>query len=275
VDDLLRRLQKLAERFPQESSPLGEGGKDGFAELEEQFVRRYNNAQQLLKAKDAMSATDTIRQRRNVQNEVQAMAETIKKMTDLVNKERTRKARGRKPKITDEELARLEANMSTFANMLTALQEEVRKSQGVGGALLKEAALPLTASATHERAVQRAGVGLETSGAPPLSAEHQQALQEIYRQEDEQDELLEQIAAIIQEAGQIAETINATVTMQRGVLDGIKNEMKKTEDKAVDTNAKAKKALSEKGCSWERMCCLGLVAILILGMVGVVVNTLA
>jgi len=295
LDDLLRRLKKLKEKFPEEGGDRsGARGEDGFNELEDQFLRRYNNAQAMMKqmtvASDTVSVTDTIRQRRNVHNEIAAIGDVIKKMSDLVNKERTRKARGRSSKVSDEELVRREGNMNAFANMLTTLQAEMRKLQGGGeAALLKEAAfasaVPRT-TITREQlfsgasvsgpgghAARSAGVGFDETKDAPLSGEHQQALSEIYRREEEQDQMIDEIGAIIQEAAQIANAINETVTMQRTILEDLSKSIETTQDKLDSTNARLKKSLEERGMSWERMCVVFVCGVLILGLIGVIVNT--
>ena len=63
--------------------------------------------------------------------------------------------------------------------------------------------------------------------------------------------------------------------MQRSLLDDLSKNVEKTEERIVSTNDRLKQALNERGCSWERMCVVFVCGVIILGLLGVIVNTVA
>lgn len=105
-----------------------------------------------------------------------------------------------------------------------------------------------------------------------MSGEQSAALAEIYRRDQEQDQIIEEIGEIIREVGQIAEAINETVVIHQKMLDDVEKHIDTAQDNLDSVNLKLKKTLEQKGMSWERMCMVFLCITLILGLVGVMVN---
>ena len=132
---MLRRLKKLKEKFPDDAGKGGGGKDDDFNDLEDSFLRRISNVQEMIKSigtgSDTKSITEQIRQKRNVHNELQAIAEIMKRMNDMLEKERKRK----KKKVSDEEMQRRETNFQSFAQLLRKVQEGLKKEKAKFGEL--------------------------------------------------------------------------------------------------------------------------------------------
>jgi hypothetical protein len=167
------------------------------------------NVTEMLKAtnsnSDTVSVTDQIRSRTNAHNEITAIADTVRKMGDLIQTERKKKAKG-KGKISDEEMVRRELNIQTFTIKLNQLSQQIQKGRQGPRNELFEGYVPRTtisrdqlfgtgpigqgASQINMAAASRAGVGFtEPAGGASLSAEQQQSLAEIYRRDEEQDKV--------------------------------------------------------------------------------------
>jgi len=198
LDELLRRLKKLKAKFPEEGSAATAGaGADGFAELEETFVRRVANAQELLKtmsaSSDTISVTEQIRSRTNAHQEITAIAETVRKMSELIQQERKRKAKN-KGKINDDELVRREVNIQTFTIKLNQLSQQLQKGRQGPRNELFEGYVPKTTlsrdqlfgtgpigNSVNMAAARGAGVGFtEPAGGAGLSAEQQQSCARLF-----------------------------------------------------------------------------------------------
>src|SRR5688572_12736169 len=100
LDEMLRRLKKLKEKFPDEAGRGGANKEDDFNDLEDGFLSRISNVQELIKnigsgASDTKSITEQIRQKRNVHNELQAISEVLKKMKTMIDKEKKRMEKGK------------------------------------------------------------------------------------------------------------------------------------------------------------------------------------
>lgn len=230
LDELLRRLKKLKAKFPDEETGRGgaTAGGDGFPELEDSFLRRVENVQGMLKEmkekqSDTSSVTDQIRTRRNIHNEITAIAECVHKMNELILQEKRKKAKGR-GKLTDEELVRREVNISSFQTMLGTLQRQMQRGgdkkdaeaalYGVPTTTLSRDQLFATTTSVasgqaeamrNANPAARAGVGSNEMMAPNggLSGEQSAALAEIYRRDQEQDQIIEEVGYKRVERGRI------------------------------------------------------------------------
>ena len=290
LDEMLRRLKKLKEKFPDDSGKGGAGKEDDFNDLEDSFLRRISNVQEMIKSigtgSDTKGITDQIRQKRNVHNELQAIAEIMKRMNDMLEKERKRK----KKKVSDEEMQRRETNFQSFAQLLRKVQDGLRKEKARFGEVDGIAKTTLTkddllfgtgGGGTAGLASRGAGVGMAPGegggdggggGAGGMSAAQQQTLLEIQQRDQEQDLIIEEIGKLIEEAGQIAETIHQTVEIQNKMLDDVEKNIDTVQDNLTSVNVKMRKTLEAKGMSWERMCVLFFCMVFMLGLVGVIVS---
>jgi t-SNARE complex subunit (syntaxin) len=297
--ELMRRLKKLEAKFPKSGSEGTTSGKeDGFPELEEQFIKRLENAKEMVKslstASETVTVTETIRQRRDVHNEVTGIADVVKKMRDTIIKEKKRRAKFLQTGkgLSPEELTRRETKLQAFAQMLQDLERQLRRD-GDDKMAMQEAEAKYLARTTISQgdlfgmanaaggnrgplsAAEMAGIGFDHSssgGTNGLTGEQSQAYAEIQRRDQEQDQIIEEIHAVILETGQIAEAINETVEMQKKLLDSVSQHVEQTQDKLDSVNMKLRKTLEERGMSWERMCMVFVCLCLILGMVGVIIN---
>lgn len=303
LDEMLRRLKKLKEKFPDnERGGGGSGKEDDFNDLEDQFLSRISNVQEMIKsigsgASDTKSITDQIRQKRNVHNELQAIAEIMGRMKANIDKERKRKAKG-KSKVSDEEMQRRETNFLSFTQLLEKVQEGLRKERDKFGTLDSVGRTAMTkedllsgaaggggpsAGGIAGMASRSAGIGVSDGGGGKdgggggggmsgISAAQQQTLLEIQQRDQEQDLIIEEIGKLIEEAGQIAESIHQTVEMQNKMLEDVEKNIETTQDNLTGVNSRLKKTLEAKGMSWERMCMLFFCMVFILGIVGVIVT---
>jgi hypothetical protein len=291
LDEMLRRLKKLKEKFPDDAGKGGAGKEDDFNDLEDSFLRRISNVQEMIKnigaGSDTKSITEQIRQKRNVHNELQGIADIMKRMGDMIEKERRRK----KKKVSDEEMQRRETNFQSFQQLLKKVQDGLRKEKAQFGELDGVAKTTLSredlfsGSGNAGLASRGAGIGMTPGeggggggggdgGMGGISAAQQQTLLEIQQRDQEQDLIIEEIGKLIEEAGQIAETIHQTVEIQNKMLDDVEKNIDTTQSNLTTVNVKLRKTLEAKGMSWERMCVLFFCMVFILGIVGVIVSGL-
>lgn len=217
-------------KFPEEGSNAVAGsGVDGFAELEETFLRRVANATELLKNmsanSDTVSVTEQIRARTNAHAEITAISETVRKMSELIMKEYKLKAKS-KGKLSDDELLRRDQNVKVFTIKLNQLSQQLMQGRQGARNQLFESFVPKTtldrdalfgsgngggggAGNLGAAAASRAGVGMSDPGGEAMSAEQQQALAEIYRRDEEQDKMIEEIGELIQETGALPLAVSA------------------------------------------------------------------
>lgn len=301
MDELVQRLKKLRKRFPEDKDQAGSKQEvSNFTELEDTFLRRSENVQTMLKQmgtrkSDTVGITAQIRTKRNIQQELQGMSESLRMMHQLIEKERKKKEKN-KTKISEEEMQRRLANIKTFTIVFQKIQAQLvgeREEFGQAANVERSAVtreelfnglseFEKKKGNTMSEAALRAGVGFEPSGASGggggrggaggAGGEYSQALEEIQKRDEEQDQIIDEIGQLIMEAQQIAEAINMAVEKQNVELSGLETIIDETQGKLDTVNSKMKRTLEARGMSWTRVCMVFICLALVLGVVGVLVS---
>ncbi|KAH9257813.1 hypothetical protein BASA81_003831 [Batrachochytrium salamandrivorans] len=299
MDELVQRLKKLRKRFPEEKDQTGSKQEaSNFTDLEDTFLRRSENVQTMLKQmgsrkSDTVGITAQIRTKRNIQQELQGMSESLRMMHQLIEKERKKKEKN-KTKISEEEMQRRLANIKTFTIVFQKIQAQLvgeREEFGQAANVERSAVtreelfnglseFEKKKGNTMSDAALRAGVGFEPSGSSggggrggaSGAGEYSQALEEIQKRDEEQDQIIDEIGQLIMEAQQIAEAINMAVEKQNVELSGLETIIDETQGKLDTVNSKMKRTLEARGMSWTRVCMVFICLALVLGVVGVLVT---
>jgi NTP pyrophosphatase (non-canonical NTP hydrolase) len=101
----------------------------------------------------------------------------------------------------------------------------------------------------------------------------QQSLEEIQMRDQQFDEILDQIGKAVELAGEKAKAINDETQLQNAMLDKLEENIEEVKAKMNTVNVSMKKNLEEKGMGAERFCINCICCVILLGFIGLIVNT--
>lgn len=200
------------------------------------FVARFAALQVLMGEPLPVNPVDRIRHERRIQHEIQAIGMLLTR----VHK-----------KAKEDSPERRDAHLASFRLLLAREKTSLRSEQ-----------------------ITRTGAGLQGGGGEELTVAQGQALVDIQQRDEEQEQVLEEIARLITQTEELAQSIQGKINEHISLLNDVEQGMESTQTHLETTNTKMKKTLDERGMSCERMCVLCTCIVFILGMIGLIVASL-
>ncbi len=302
LEDLLQRLKAIDKEMPQEdkkaAGAAGAGEGDRFLAAKSEFLAGMSQVKEALRemrsGKGATRTRDQIANAQNTRARLKELSKLMAEMEQLYAKE----ARKKRSKLGREELETRSLFLQQFKGDLELLKRLSTKSFAVGGGgggagddletgALGAGAVTGTTSfgaASFFKAMpQAAGAGQGAGGGGggaggfkevELTDMQQQSLEQIQMRDQEFDTILDQIGKAVELAGEKAKAINDETQLQNAMLDKLEENIEEVKAKMNTVNVSMKKNLEEKGMGAERFCINCICCVILLGFIGLIVNTI-
>jgi len=289
IENLLLRLRAIEKEMPVEDlnkeMKKKASAADRFLEAKSEFLKGMSSVKADIGAlRDASGVTrsrDQVAQAQRVRKQLKELGDLFTEMERLYMKE----SRKKRSKLTAEELetraqflrefkARLESlkrlssrasTVSSAATTDTAFDDDLEI--GGGGFDFSKKFQDMTSSKSNAGA-KIGGGGREVE----LTEVQQQSLEQIKRRDEEFDQILDQIGAAIEQAGEKAKLMQDETSAQNAMLDKLEENVVKTKVKMDNMNERMVKNLEDRGMGMERFCINFMCFILLLGVVGLIVS---
>ena len=302
LEDLLLRLKAIDKEMPQEEKKsagmAGAGEGDRFLAAKSEFLAGMTQVKEALRdmrsGKGATRTRDQIANAQNTRARLKELSKLMAEMEQLYAKE----ARKKRSKLGREELETRSLFLQQFKGDLETLKRLSAKSFAVGGGAgddLETGALGTGAAtgtsfgaASFFKAMPQvggagqgaaggggAGAGAGAGGFKEveLTDMQQQSLEQIQMRDQQFDEILDQIGKAVELAGEKAKAINDETQLQNAMLDKLEENIDEVKGKMSTVNVSMKKNLEEKGMGAERFCINCMCCVILLGFIGLIVNT--
>ena len=289
LGELMQRLRAMESEMPDKknkgSHSLGDlaAKMDRFMELKSSITDRLLSVKGLIgdiREAGNTNARERIAKQQQVRQQIKEITEEYKELRHLYDKE-TKK---RKSKYTPDELTKRGNYVQQFSREIEKIKELA--SRGYLGEKYRKAdpGLNYTAKAadlfgSNANAGKGGAGGAKTvpvgGGGGPLSDSQQQGLAQIEQNDEAIDSMLDQMQEGVMEIGQMATAIDQEVQMQNVMLDNLEVKVDKVHASVTSINVKMKKTLEDKGLGVERFCINFICCVVLLGVIGLIVKSVA
>lgn len=243
---------------------------------------------------------DQIAQTQQVRTLLKDLSRLFQEMEGLYSKE----ARKKRSKLGPEELETRTQFLQQFKRELETLKRLASKASSVTGGEEMDLDLETGAGASAGAGAGASGAGFDTAGffqsltgagagagaagagasggggkgagvqEVELTEFQQQGLQQIESRDAQFDEILDQIGAAVELAGEKAKVIGDEMNVQNEMLEKVEVRLEETRVKLDSINVKMKENLEDKGMGMERFCINLMCFVLLLGVIGIIINVL-
>lgn len=183
----------------------------------------------------------------------------------------------KKSKLSDEDIAERKQAILDLKGLMADAEEQATGYAPTSGAA---AAASYNVLSVNERGeLMSAGKPVEhlrpsSRKAAALTSEQKQAMAQITREEEKQDELLDQIGDGVDNLRVLAEGIREEAQLQNVMLDQLDGDVDKAQDHLDSVNAKMKETLDALNSKTDKFCSYVICLVILLGLLMVVFNML-